>query len=121
VAPATEGRRLTFEVLDASYGVNLLQLGRRAPRGLRMVLLNCRVTFFGGFSQSYRSDRDGPQVSVNGNALASVVSRIDTIDAGESVDFVTVYEIDPAATGFDVVFDTGDTEFTRLPVVLPAR
>jgi hypothetical protein len=118
VAPVAEGE-VSFEVLDASYGINLLQLGRRAPRGLRLVMLNCRVRFLGSFSLSFSSTRDGPRVSVDGNALASIVGDIDTIPSGGFIDFVTVYEIDPAATGFDVVFDTGDTAFTRLPVVLP--
>jgi hypothetical protein len=120
VAPVAEGE-LSFEVLDASYGINLFQLGARAPLGLRLVRLNCRVRFLGSFSEAFSSSQDGPRVSVNGNALASVVGELGLIESGSFVDFVTMYEIDAAATRFDVVFDTGDTAFARLPVVLPAR
>jgi hypothetical protein len=120
IAPMAEGD-LSFEVLDASYGANLIELERRAPVDQRLVALNTRVSYSGAFSKSFSAVDDGPKLSVNGNSLSAREGEIDTIPSGGSIDFLTLYAIDEDATEFDVVLDTGDEVFVRLPVVLPAR
>jgi hypothetical protein len=100
--------------------VNLREQERRAPIDQRFVALNTRVGYSGSFSESFSAIDDGPKLSVDGNTLSAVEGEIDTIPSGGSIDFLTIYAIDETATTFDVVFDTGDAVFVRLPVVLPA-
>lgn len=119
VITPTAGGDLTFEVLDAAYGVNLTRAGRRAPRDRRLVLLNCRVSVSSIFGKSYDGTVEGPRVSVNGNSQAATEGALDTIYRDESIESQTLYEIDAKATAFDVIFDTDGETFTRVPVPLP--
>src|SRR6185295_1682532 len=102
IAP-TAGGDLTFEVLDAAYGVNLMRAGRRALRDRRLVQLNCRVSASGIYGEAYD---EGPKLSVNGNSQAAVEEPLVAILGGESIESQTFYDIDAKATAFDVIFDT---------------
>jgi hypothetical protein len=119
VAPTGEGD-LQFEVLEARYGVNLPELGRRARIDTRMFSLNTRVGYSGSFSKSFSSTSDGPKIVVDGNTIEAVEGDIDTIPSGDTIDFLTIFEFDEEVTEFELTFDTGDGVLTRVPVVLPA-
>jgi hypothetical protein len=115
-----EDGELTFEVLDAVYGVNIAESGRRAPRDQRLVALTVRVGYEGDFSYSFSTDDDGPRISFNGSSHEADNGRIETIGSGDTEDFVLIYGVDEDATEFDVVFDTGDPEVERVAVEVPS-
>lgn len=111
---------LSFEVLEATYGVNLPELSVRAPIDKRLLALTTRVGYSGNFSESFNSVDDGPKVSVNGNTIESREGDIDTISSGDTIDFLTIYEIDEGTVSLEILFDTQDETIARVPVALPA-
>lgn len=119
VEPMDTGE-LSFELLEATYGVNLPELSLRAPIDKRLLALTTRVCYSGSFSESFNSVDDGPKVSVDGNTIESREGDIDTIASGDTIDFLTIYEIDEGITALEVLFNTQDEVITRVPVALPA-
>jgi hypothetical protein len=117
--PVEDGE-LSFEVLDAVYGVNLIASGRRAPRDQRLVALTVRVGYEGNFSHSFSTDDEGPRLSYNGSSHVSDDNQIDTIEGGESQEFTLVYSVDENVDELDVVFNTGDPDLDRVQVDLPS-
>jgi hypothetical protein len=108
----------TFEIVDASYGVNLEDSGRRAPRDHRFVELTVRVGHEGDSSKSFAIG-DAPRLAIGERSVAPEDFDGERIDGGESLDFVMVYAIDEDASDFDLVVDMGEDLFTT-SVELPS-
>lgn len=68
VVPAAEGE-LSFEILEATYGVNLPEQSDRAPFDKRLFRVLTRVSFSGNFSESFNSVNDGPKVVIGGEVI----------------------------------------------------
>lgn len=113
---------LRFEILDAVYGVNLEETGRRAPRDQRLVQLKVRVGYNGDDDQvSFSSSEDAPRISIGDKTFAPDAFDTKTIDNGETRDFVMVYPIAETASRMDLVLDAGQEEMEtgiRLPSLL---
>jgi hypothetical protein len=100
---------LRFEILDAVYGVNLEDTGRRAPRDQRLVQLKVRVGYNGDNDQmSFNSGDDAPLISIDDKTFAPDAFDTKTIESGETRDFVLVYPIAETASRMDLVLDDGN-------------
>jgi hypothetical protein len=119
VMPATEEGELAFEILEATYGVNLPAQSDRAPFDKRLFRVVTRVSYSGNFSESFSAINDGPKVVVGGVTFDAEEGEIDTIPSGGSIDFPMLFHIDEGVTAIELEFDTQDGMTTRLPVTLP--
>jgi hypothetical protein len=119
VTPTSEEGELSFEILEATYGVNLPAQSDRAPFDKRLFRVVTRVSYSGTFSESFSAINDGPKVVVGGVAFDAEEGGIDTIPSGGSIDFPMLFHIDEGVTAIELEFDTQDGMTTRLPVTLP--
>jgi hypothetical protein len=111
---------LRFEILDAVYGVNLEDTGRRAPRDQRLVQLKVRVGYNGDSDQmSFSSAEDAPRISIGDNSFAPDAFDTKTIASGKTHDFVMVYPIAETASRMDLVLDAG-SESMETDIELPS-
>jgi len=101
---------LSFEIVDAVYGVNLLSNGRRAPLDQRLVQLTVRAANTGGSSVSFDTEDDGPRISFDDKSIVADEVQVEAIESGESRRFVMIYAIDEGVSEFDLVFDASDEE-----------
>jgi hypothetical protein len=102
---------LRFQILDAQYGVNLVDSGRRAPRDQRLVELKLRVGYEGSRDEvSFSSTSDAPQLAFKGRTFAPEAFDTGTIANGDTRDFVLVYPIAEAASHIDLTLDGGKEE-----------
>jgi len=109
---------LSYTIVDAVYGVNLEDSGRRAPRDKRLVELTVRVGYDGDSDEtSFDSSDDAPRLSYEDHLLIPDAFDTRTIESGHSHDFVMVYGIDEQASYVDLVVDSSDFE---MGVELPA-
>ncbi len=120
VMPTSEEGDLSFEILEATYGVNLPAQSDRAPFDKRLFRVVTKVSYTGGFSESFSAVDDGPKVVVDGVVFEAEDGDIDTIPSGGSIDFPMLFHIDEGVTAIELEFDTQDGMTTRLPVTLPA-
>ena len=102
---------LRFQILDAQYGVNLVDSGRRAPRDHRLVELKVRVGYEGGSGEvSFSSASDAPRLVFKDQTFAPDAFDTRTISSGDTRDFVMVYPIAEAASHIDLTLDGGKEE-----------
>jgi hypothetical protein len=102
---------LRFQILNAQYGVNLVDSGRRAPRDQRLVELKVRVGYEGSSRQvSFSSASDAPRLVFKEQTFAPDAFDTRTISSGDTSDFVMVYPIAEAASHIDLTLDGGREE-----------
>jgi hypothetical protein len=95
---------LHFKIVDAVYGVNLEDTGRRAPRDQRLVELTVRVGYNGDNEQvSFSSSDDAPRILAGDKTLAPDTFDTKTIASGATHDFVMVYPIAETASRMDLL------------------
>jgi hypothetical protein len=100
---------LSYKIVDAVYGVNLEDTGRRAPRNERLVELTVRVSYDGDSDEtSFDDDKDAPRLAFDDNVFAPDAIAVRTIQSGKSHDFALVYRIEEDTSYVDLVFDSGD-------------
>lgn len=105
---------LRFEILDAEYGVNLVDSGRRAPRDHRLVELKVRVGYEGSSDEvSFSSAGNAPRLAFNDQAFSPDAFDTRSISSGDSHDFVMVYPIAEAASRIDLTVDGGKMHLER--------
>jgi len=111
---------LRFQILDAQYGVNLVDSGRRAPRDHRLVELKVRVGYEGSSSAvSFSSSSDAPRLAFNDQSFSPDAFDTGSISSGDTRDFVMVYPIAEAASHVDLTID-GGKESLEQDIVLPS-
>jgi hypothetical protein len=105
---------LRFEILDAQYGVNLVDSGRRAPRDQRLVELKVRVGYEGSRDEvSFSSTGNAPRLAFDGQTFSPDAFDARSISSGDSHDFVMVYPIAEAASHIDLTVDGGKERLER--------
>jgi hypothetical protein len=102
---------LRFQILDAQYGVNLVDSGRRAPRDHRLVELKVRVGYEGSSGEvSFSSVSSAPRLAFKDQTFSPDAFDTRTISSGDTRDFVLVYPIAEAASHIDLTVAGGKEE-----------
>lgn len=111
---------LTFEILDATYGVNLVGQGRRAPRDTRLVQLDVRVKTTGDYETPFRNRERGLLLEIDGDRVVPEERIAAPVGAWDVLDVRLTYPVEEGVSEVELVVDVGDYEVTRVPVSLPA-
>lgn len=103
----------TVAIDEAAYDINY-ERHSRASKGKRIVWL--KLAFTRTYEHVGHYSSDDIRIVIDGRAQTSIVWDYATIDAGETTVLPLAFEVDAAATSFEIVFPDGTAEGKRFAV-----